>query len=326
MKLLRLLRPLSCALLAAGLVSAAPAQEVYPSKPIRIIVPFAPGGITDLMARLLGKVVSDSTGQSVIVENKPGGGTVIGTEAAVRSRPDGYTILMVSAPIATNPGLMSRLPYDALRDLTPVINLTAQGFVISVHEKQAFKTFAELLEAAKKPGGDIPYASPGSGTLMHLVGQVMNAEYQTRFVHIPYKGSGPAIQDAIGGQVPMIIDPITTSIGPIKQGRLRPLAVTNPTRLRALPEVPTMRELGYARAEAVAFSGFMLPAGTPAAVVTRLNSEFNRALALPEVRDRLVEQLGGTLAGGSAEEFGALLKAETERWVPIIRRLGIKAD
>ena len=323
---MKLVQRCASALLAAGLVSAAPAQDVYPSRSIRIIVPFAPGGITDLMARLLGKGVSDSTGQSVIVENKPGGGAVIGTEAGVRVRPDGYTLLMVSAPIATNPGLMSKLPYDALRDLTPVINLTAQGFVISVHERQTFKTVAELLEAARKPGGDIPYASPGSGTLMHLVGQVMNAEYQTRFVHIPYKGSGPAIQDAIGGQVPMIIDPITTSIGPLRQGRLRPLAVTNPTRLRALPEVPTMRELGYAKAQAVAFSGFMLPAGTLGTIVTKLNTEFNRALALPEVRDRLVDQLGGTLAGGSAEEFGVLLKNETERWVPIIRRLGLKAD
>ncbi len=173
---------------------------------------------------------------------------------------------MVSAPLATNPGLMPKLPYDALRDLTPVINLTAQGFVISVHEKQPFKTVVELLEAAKKPGGDVSCASPGSGTSMHLVGQVINAEYQTRFVHIPYKGSGPAIHDAIGGQVPMIIDPITTSIGQIRQGRLR---------------------------------------------------------ALAEVRDRLVDQLGGTLAGGSAEEFGAPLEAETERWVPIIRRLGL---
>ena len=319
-------RVLATCLLFATLVPMAGAQESYPARPIRIIVPFAPGGIADLMARMLGKALADAVSQSVVIENKPGGGTVIGTEAGVRAKPDGYTVLMVSAPIATNPGLVARLPYDALRDLIPVINLTSQGFLVSVHEKQPYRTFSELVEAARKPGADVPYASPGNGTLMHLVGQVMNAEYQTRFIHVPYKGSGPALQDAAGGQVPMIIDPVSTSLALVKQGRLRPLAVTNASRMRVLPEVPTVRELGYPKAEAAAFSGFVLPAGTPAAIVTRLNAEFNRALALPEVRDKLVDQLGGTLTGGSPEDFGALIRAETERWVAVIRRLGLKAD
>ena len=319
-------RVLATCLLFATLVPMAGAQESYPARPIRIIVPFAPGGIADLMARMLGKALADAVSQSVVIENKPGGGTVIGTEAGVRAKPDGYTVLMVSAPIATNPGLVARLPYDALRDLIPVINLTSQGFLVSVHEKQPYRTFTELVEAARKPGADVPYASPGNGTLMHLVGQVMNAEYQTRFIHVPYKGSGPALQDAAGGQVPMIIDPVGTSLALVKQGRLRPLAVTNANRMRVLPEVPTVRELGYPKAEAAAFSGFVLPAGTPAAIVTRLNAEFNRALALPEVRDKLVDQLGGTLTGGSPEDFGALIRAETERWVAVIRRLGLKAD
>ena len=319
-------RVLATCLLFATLVPMAGAQESYPARPIRIIVPFAPGGIADLMARMLGKALADAVSQSVVIENKPGGGTVIGTEAGVRAKPDGYTVLMVSAPIATNPGLVARLPYDALRDLIPVINLTSQGFLVSVHEKQPYRTFTELVEAARKPGADVPYASPGNGTLMHLVGQVMNAEYQTRFIHVPYKGSGPALQDAAGGQVPMIIDPVSTSLALVKQGRLRPLAVTNANRMRVLPEVPTVRELGYPKAEAAAFSGFVLPAGTPAAIVTRLNAEFNRALALPEVRDKLVDQLGGTLTGGSPEDFGALIRAETERWVTVIRRLGLKAD
>ena len=323
---MRLNRMLASCLVFAALVPAVGAQESYPSRPIRIIVPFAPGGIADLMARMLGKAVADAVGQSVVIENKPGGGTVIGTEAGVRAKPDGYTVLMVSAPIATNPGLVARLPYDAVRDLIPVINLTSQGFLVSVHEKQPYRTFTELVEAARKPGADVPYASPGNGTLMHLVGQVMNAEYQTRFIHIPYKGSGPALQDAAGGQVPMIIDPVSTSLALVKQGRLRPLAVTNASRMRVLPEVPTVRELGYPKAEAAAFSGFMLPAGTSPAIVAKLNAEFNRALTLPEVREKLVDQLGGTLTGGSPEDFGALIRAETERWVAVIRRLGLKAD
>ncbi|MBL8385715.1 MAG: tripartite tricarboxylate transporter substrate binding protein [Burkholderiales bacterium] len=310
---------------AACAAGAAVAQEVFPSRPIRIVVPFAPGGITDILARLLGKALSDAVGQPVVIENKPGGGQVIGTELVVRSKPDGYTILLASAPIATNPGLFAKLPYNALTDLAPLISLTAQGFVIAVHEKQPYRTLGELVAAAKAPPG-VAYASPGNSTLMHLVGQVMNAEYQTSFQHIPYKGSGPALQDVMGGQVPMIIDPVSTSVGPIRQGRLRALAVTHPTRLRALPDVPTVREMGFAKAEAVAFAGFMVPAGTPGPLVARLNAEFNRALNLPEVRERLVDQMGNTLTGGTPEEFGAMLKAETERWVPLIRRLGLKAD
>ncbi|MFN0163496.1 MAG: Bug family tripartite tricarboxylate transporter substrate binding protein [Burkholderiales bacterium] len=302
------------------------AQEAWPARAIRIIVPFAPGGATDIMARLFGKVLGESIGQSVVIENKPGGGTVIGTELAVRARADGYTIIIVSAPIATNPGLMASLPYDALRDLAPVINVSAQGFLITVNDKQPYKTLADLLAAARRPDVELPYASPGNGTLMHLVGQVFNAEYQTRFLHIPYKGSGPALQDAMSGQVPVFFDAITSSMGAVQQGRLRVLAVTNPTRLRALPEVPTVRELGYPRAEATAFSGFMVPAGTPAAIVQRLNAEFNKALASAEVQDRLVAQMGGTLIGGTAQEFGNLLRTETERWVPLIRRLGLKAN
>ncbi len=307
----------------AGMVVA---QDVYPSKPIRFIVPFTPGGIADTMARVLGKAVSDAMGQPVVVENKPGGGTVIGTELAVRAKPDGTTMLLVSAPLATNPGLVAKLPYDALRELAPVIALSAQGVVIAVHEKQPYKTFAELVAAARKPDAELAYASAGNGTVMHLVGQLFNAEYQTRFLHVPYRGSAPALQDVAGGQVPMIIDPASTSQTLIKQGRLRALAVTNPTRLRLLPDVPTVRELGFAKGEAVAFSGVMVPAGTPPAVVARLNEEFNRAINLPDVRERLVEQLGGNFAGGTPEEFGTMVRAETERWVPLIRRLGLKAD
>ena len=319
-------RQLLALLALAALAGRAPAQEAFPSRPLRFIVPFTPGGIADTMARVLGKAISDALGQPVVVENKPGGGTVIGTELAVRAKPDGYTLLLVSAPLATNPGLVAKLPYDALRELAPVIALSAQGVVVAVHEKQPYRTFAELVAAARKPDTEFPYASAGNGTVMHLVGQLLNAEYQTRFVHVPYRGSAPALQDAAGGQVPMIIDPVSTSQALIRQGRLRALAVTNPTRLRLLPDVPTVRELGFAKAESVAFSGVMVPAGTPPAVVARLNEAFNRAIELPDVRERLVEQLGGNFAGGTPEEFGAMIRSETERWVPLIRRLGLRAD
>jgi len=308
----------------AALLRPAGAQEAFPSRPLRIIVPFATGGITDVMARVVGKVLGDSIGQNVIVENRPGGGTVIGTEAGVRAKPDGYTLLMVSAPIATNPGLYAKLPYDGLRDLLPVITLSAQGFVISVGEKAPWRSFAELIAAARRE--EIPYASPGNGTLMHLTGPRANVEYGTKFVHVPYKGSGPALQDAIAGQVPMIIDPASTSLGPIRQGRLRPLAVTHPTRLAILPDVPTVAELGFPKLEATAFSGLTVPAGTRPEIVTRLNAELNRALRHPEVVDRLEKQMGQTMVGGTSEAFGQLLRTATDHWVPLIKQLGLRAD
>lgn len=322
----RLLAALSAAAVLAAAGAHAQTQDVFPSRPIRFVVPFAPGGIADTMARVLGKAVSDSTGQPVVVENKPGGGTTIGTEIVARSKPDGYTLLLTSAPIATNPGLVPKLPYDALRDLAPVITLGNDGFVIAVNEKQPYKTFAELVAVARRPGVEIAYASPGNGTLMHLAGQLLNAQYQTHFLHVPYKGSGPALQDAAGGQVPMIIDPQSSITPLIRTGRLRPLAVTSPIRLSLLPDVPTLRELGFPKGEAVAFSGVTVAAGTPAAIVARLNTEFNKALLLPDVRAKLVDQLGGNYRGGTPEEFGSMVKTETERWVPLIKRLGLTAD
>jgi tripartite-type tricarboxylate transporter receptor subunit TctC len=315
-------------LAAAGLATARSgrAQEAFPSRPIRLIVPFAAGGISDIMARVVGKALGEQLGQPVNVDNRPGAGTIIGTGEAVRAKPDGYTILLVSAPVATNPGLQPKLPYDALKDLQPLIALSAQGFVVAVGEKQPWRSFGELMEAARRPGAEIPYASPGIGTLMHLSMQVANVEYGTRFVHVPYKGSGPALQDAVAGTVPVIVDPASTAQQPVKQGRLRALAVTHPTRLPALPDVPTVRELGFPKLEAVAFAGLMLPAGVPPDVAGKLNAELNRALANAEVRDKLVVQLGQTLIGGPADEFGRMVRTETERWSPLIRKLGITAE
>jgi len=315
-------------LAAAGLGSprAARAQEPFPSRPIRLIVPFAAGGISDIMARVVGKALGEQLGQAVTIDNRPGAGTIIGAGGGVRAKPDGYTMLLVSAPIATNPGLYPKLPYDASKDLQPLIALSAQGFVIAVGEKQPYRTFAELVAAARKPGTDLPYASPGIGTLMHLSLQLANAEYGTRFVHVPYKGSGPALQDAVAGTVPVIVDPASTAQQPIKAGRLRALAVTHPERLASLPDVPTVRELGFPKLEAVAFAGLMLPTGVPAEITGRLNAELNKALQGAEVRDKLVVQLGQTMIGGPPEAFGTMVRTETERWSPLIRRLGITVE
>ena len=311
-------------MLGLGAASPGQAQERYPNRPIRIVVPFAAGGIADIYARVLGKSMGEQLGTTFVIENKPGAGTVIGTEAVVRSKPDGYTMLLASAPLATNPGLMAKLPYDTLKDLTPVVQLSSQGFVISVHEKTPYKTFADLVSAARQ--NDIPYASPGNGTLMHLVGQLLNLEYGTRFVHVPYRGSAPALQDATSGQIGMIIDPLSTSLPGIQQGKLRPLAVTHPDRLPALQAVPTLRELGYPKGEAQAFSGFLVPAGVPPEMVAVLNKAANQAMLQPDVRETIVVKLQSPLIGGTPEAYAQFLRAELARWVPLIKRVGIKPD
>ena len=302
-------------------------QDPWPSRGLRMIVPFAPGGISDLMARVVGKALGEGLGQSVTIENRPGGGTVTGTLEMVRAKPDGYTIGLVSAPIATNPGLYPKLPYDALRDLEALFALSGQGFVVAVHPSRPWRTFVELMEAARGQGGvEVPYASPGIGTLMHLVPQLANVEHGTRFVHVPYKGSGPALADAISGQVPMIVDPASSSLQALRAGQLRPLAVTHAARLATLPDVPTVRELGFPKLEAVAFAGLVLPAGVPAPVIAKLNAALNRAIEQPEVRDKLVVQLGQTLIGGPPETFGRMMRTETERWAPLVKKLGIAPE
>lgn len=317
---LRILVPAILALAAAG---AAIAQESFPVKPLRLVLPGPPGNVTDLMARVLSKSAGDQVGQPIVVENKPGGATIIATESVAKSRPDGYTLLMISAPYVTNPGMFDKLPFDPLRDLSPLILVSENGFLIAVSDQQPYRTFKELIEASRKSSDGIDYATPGIGTMMHLTGQLMNAEYGTKFNNIAFKGSAQAVQNVAAAHIPMIIDPIATNLAMIKQGRIRPLAVTHSTRQPELPDVPTLRELGFQNVEVKSFSGFMLPAGTPRPVVMKLNGAFNNAIKDPEIRKQLSTQ---NLMGGSPEEFGAMLKREIDRWTPLIRKLGIKPE
>jgi len=314
--------------LAAGLgavASRATAQSAagFPSQPIRIVVPSAPGGTTDLYSRLFSKALTELLGQPVVIENKPGAGAVIGTETVVKARPDGHTMLIGSLPLSTNPGLMAKLPYDALTDLRAVVQISAQGFIVSVGHKSPYQSFAEVIAAARQR--DMPYATPGIGTVGHLSGQVLNVEYGTRFVHVGYRGSAPAIQDVVAGQLDVLIDPVASGSAAISAGHLRPVAVTNATRFPMLPNTPTLRELGFPLAEALAYSGMLVPAATPTDIVNKLNAAFNDAMKRPDVRQGF-ERLNVRPVGGSPEVFGALIRSETERWVPLIRRLGLKAD
>lgn len=315
-------------LLLAGLSACsgplrAQSTSAFGSQPFRIVVPSAAGGTTDLYARIFGKALGEILGQPFIVENKPGAGSVIGTEAVVKARPDGHTLLFGSLPLSTNPGLMAKLPYDALNDLRPVVHISAQGFIVSVGPKAPYTSFADLIAAARQR--DLPYATPGIGTVGHLSAQVLNIEHGTRFIHVAYRGSAPAIQDVIAGQIDVLFDAMASSSAAIANGQLRPIAVTNATRFAALPKVPTMRELGYPSGEAQAYSGLLVPAATPTEIVTRLNAAFNQALKRPDVLQAF-ERLNVTPIGGAPEAFGQLIRAETDRWVPLIRRLGLKAE
>lgn len=306
-----------------ALTHAQSAASAFPSQPIRIVVPSAPGGTTDLYSRIFGKALTELLGQPVLIENKPGAGGIIGTEAVVKAKPDGHTLLIGSLPLSTNPGLMAKLPYDALQDLRPVVLISAQGFIMSVGHKSPYQSLAEVIAVARQR--DFPYATPGIGTVGHLSGQVLNVEYGTRFVHVGYRGSAPAIQDVVAGQIDLLIDPVASGTAAISGGQLRPIAVTNATRFPMLPNTPTLRELGFPLAEAQAYSGMLVPAATPTEVVVKLNAAFNEAMKRADVRQAF-ERLNVRPIGGTPETFGTLIRTETERWVPLIRRLGLKAD
>lgn len=314
---------MACALAAAIMSAHAQSSATYPNQQVRIVVPSTPGGSADIYARLLGKAASEILGQPFVIENKPGAAAQIGTDIVAKAKPDGYTLLIGSLPTSTNPGLFAKLPYDALTDLRGVIHISGQGFIVSVAPNSTYKDFAELVAAARQR--EVTYATPGAGTVGHLAGQVMNVRYGTKFVHVAYRGSAGAINDVAGGQVPVLIDAVPSSLPQISNGKLRPLAVTHSSRMPALPAVPTMRELGFPEAEANAYSGIMAPAATPADIIQKLNAAFNQALQMPETRQGF-EKLNATPVGGSADTFNQLIRREHDRWVPLIRSLGIRGD
>jgi tripartite-type tricarboxylate transporter receptor subunit TctC len=316
--------------LAAGAVAlpplARPARaDTYPSRPVRLIVGFAPGSTTDTLARLMVPSLSAKLGQSFIVENRAGAGSNIATEAVVKSPPDGYTLLMVAAVAATNGALYPHLSYDFLRDIAPVAGVVRVPNVLEVTPALPVHTVAELIAYAKANPGKLSYASAGVGTASHLAGEMFNGMAGVRIQHVPYHGDGPAMIDLMGGQVQVGFATMTASIGHIRAGKLRPLAVTTTTRSSALPDVPCVSEVvpGY---EASSWFGMAAPAATPAAVVSMLNAAVNAGLADDKVKARLVGDMGGQPLTGSAADFRRLIAAETEKWGKVIRAAGIKAE
>jgi tripartite-type tricarboxylate transporter receptor subunit TctC len=291
---------------------------------VRIVVGFAAGGAVDIAARVIAQWLSERLGRQIVVDNRPGAGGNIGTEAVVRAAPDGYTLLMVPTAAAINTTLYEKLNFDFVRDITPIASIIRVPNVMEVNPSLAVKTVPEFIAYAKANPGKINMASPGNGTGPHLAGELFKMMAGIDVLHVPYRGGAPALTDLIGGQVQMMFDALPSSIEHIKGGELRALAVTTATRSEALPEVPTIGEFvpGY---EASAWFGVGAPKGTPIEIVDRLNKEINAGLAEPRIKRRLAD-LGGTVLPGSSGDFGKLIVDETEKWGKVIRAAGIKAE
>ncbi len=315
-------------LLAAGLgvQGAAFAAESYPSKPIHFVVPYPPGGPTDLMARLLQASMQARLGVPVLVENRAGAGGNIGTSAVAKSAPDGYTILLAaSGPMAVNPTLYKQLSFNPMTELVPVIQISAFPLVLEVNPGTSINDVKSFIAAAKNKPGAYSFASAGNGTPQHLAGELFNTAVGTKMQHVAYKGAGPALNDVLGGQVPVMFDILGSSLTYIKASKLRPLAVTTRTRTASLPDVPTLAESGLPGFEFVAWHGIAAPAGTPKEIVLKLNGVINEIFKDPEFRTRW-EAIGTPAVGGTPEAFGALIRSETTRLGKIVRDTGATVD
>ena len=309
---------------ALSAVSRIARAQTYPSRPVRLIVPLAPAGASDITARLIGQWLSERLGQQFVIDNRPGGGGNIGTEAAVRAPADGYTLLLVGGLNAVNATFYDKLNFNFIRDIASVASIIRTPFVIAVNPTVPAKTVPEFIAYAKTSPGKINYGSAGTGTATHLTGELFKMMAGVDMVHVPYRGAGPAFNDLLAGQVQVMFPTTVSSIGYIRAGRLRALAVTAATRSEVLPGIPTVGEFvpGY---EASQWYGVGVPKNTPAEIVDKLNKEINAALADPKIKARLAD-LGGTPLLGSSADFGKLIADETEKWGKVIQALSIKAD
>jgi tripartite-type tricarboxylate transporter receptor subunit TctC len=296
--------------------------QSYPTRPVRVIVPFAPAGDTDLVARLIGQWLSERLGQQFVIENRPGAGTNIGTEAVVRAPADGYTLLLASPPAAINATLYDKLNFVFLRDIAPVAGVIRAPFVMEVNPSVSSKTVPEFIAYAKANPGKISMASAGIGSGPHVAGELFKMMAAVNTIHVPYRGQGPALTDLLGGQVQFYFAGIPSSIQYLRAGKLRALAVTTATRSEVLPEIPTLSDFlpGY---EASFWGGFCAPKGTPAEIVDKLNKEINAGLADPKMKARIAD-LGATVLSGSPADFAKLIADETEKWGKVVRAANIK--
>lgn len=302
------------------------AQEPpYPSKAVRMIVPFPPGGGTDLLGRIVGQKLSESLGTPIVVENRPGAGGVVGADVVAKARPDGYLLLIVSASHSINPSIYKKLPFDTLRDFAPITQLVGSPGLLVVHPSIAAKNVREFIAFAKARPGLISYASAGTGTPPHLGGELFKTMAGIDLLHIPYKGNGPAYIDLISGQVPVMFPNVSTGLQYVRNGRVRALAVTSLARTRIAPDIPTISESGVPGYELNSWYGALTTAGTPTAIVNRLQQDIARALQLADVRDKLVSQ-GMEPTGNTPAEFAARISSEIVKWAQVAKLSGLKAE
>ncbi len=324
MAVTRILSTLCAAVLLSATVYAADAP--YPSKPIRFILGYPPGGASDAVARVMVGPLTARLGQQIVVDNRPGAGGNIAAEISARSAPDGHTwFLGNNGILATNQALYAKLPFDALRDFATVVLIATQPSVLVTHPALPVKNVKELIALARARPGQLNYASSGTGTAGHLASELLKGLAKISYQHIPYKGGGPAVVDLLSGQVQFMFATAASVIPHVHSGRLRALAVTSTQRLPSVPQLPTVSEAGVNGFEAVSWHGLVVPAATPAAVITRINTEFNAALAAPEVKERFAAQ-GIEARGGKPEEFATLLRAEIPKWTKVVRDSGAKVE
>lgn len=317
------------ALLVFGAVCTAFAQNKgaaadYPAKPIRVIVPFAPGGGLDITTRLIGQKLTEKWGQNIVVDTRPGAATVVGTQVAAQAPADGYTLLMITTTFAINPGLRKNLPYDPLKDFTPITQLNAQPNIVLVNPSSPVKSVKDLIALAKSKPGELTFATPGAGSAPHLTAEMFKRMAGVDMIHVPYKGIPPAVTDVIGGRVAMLFTTTISAAPHVNSGKLRALAVTSGSRLPSMADVPTIGETiaGY-RAEA--FQGVIAPAGVPRPVIEKLGAEIAAIVKSKEISDRFARD-GAVAVGSSPKEFSAFIRDETAKWKKVIADAGLKPD
>jgi tripartite-type tricarboxylate transporter receptor subunit TctC len=315
---------LHCFALAAALASLAANAQTYPTRPVRLMVPFPPGGATDIVGRLVATKMQEVWGQPVVIENKPGAGTVVGTDYVAKSAPDGYTLGTVVTAYVINPSLRNDLPYNTLKDLTGVTQVSVQHLVMAAHPSLAANTIPELIALAKKEPGKLAYATPGSGTAMHLSVEMLKTSAGINLVHVPYKGGAPAQQDVVAGHVPILMDVLYAVQPLIKNGKIKVLALLSPQRTSDSPDYPVVAE-SVPGVSALSLVGVVAPAATPRELVTRISADIARAVKSSDLTERMKQQ-GMEPIGSTSGEFDALIRSEMEKWAKVVKQSGAKVD
>jgi tripartite-type tricarboxylate transporter receptor subunit TctC len=316
----------STAVLAVALAPLAAQAEGFPSKPVKVIVPFAPGGTTDIVARIMGERIGPALGQTLLVENKAGGGGIIGANELAKAAPDGYTLGMATvSTVAANPAINPKTPYNPLTDFAPISNIAATPNVIAVHPSFPARDYKTFLAELRKNPGRYSYATSGTGGIGHLQMELYKSLAGVFITHIPYRGAGPALNDTVAGQVPVIFDNMPSALPFIKDGRLIPIVVSAPQRLAVLPDVPTFKEVGMEPVNRMAFYGFVAPKGTPRDVVDKIGAAVRKTLEDPVVKKR-IEDTGSVIVGNTPEQFAAQIKAEFEVYKKVVEVQKLKLD